>query len=207
MDGQQCSPGRDLLAPAAPTTAPSVSPKKPLEELLSPETSPSSQTFQPRLWEPHIAAFGHALTCNDEATRRVTRCKALFHPYCDSVEEPGGNGYLWGEVRGRDRGSSLIAQELCDRGRAQTSLSLSFHLCTMGFPQWLSGREFACNAGDPGSIPGWGKPPGGGNGNSENPMDRGAWRATVHSVTESDTTKVTEHTQWGYCQHHLFKLL
>ena len=165
VDGQQCPPGRDLLAPAAPTTAPSVSPKKPLKELLSPETSPSSQTFQPRLWEPHIAAFGHALTCNDEATRRVTRCKALFHPYCDSVEEPGGNGYLWGEVRGRDRGSSLIAQELCDLGRAQTSLSLSFHLCTMGFPQWLSGRESACNAGDPGSIPGWGKPPGGGNGN------------------------------------------
>ena len=27
----------------------------------------------------------------------------------------------------------------------------------------------------------------------ENPMDRGAWWATVHGVTESDTTKVTEH--------------
>ena len=44
-----------------------------------------------------------------------------------------------------------------------------------------------------GSIPGSGRSPGGGNGNSlqdfclENPMDRGAWRATVHSVAKSRT--------------------
>ena len=52
------------------------------------------------------------------------------------------------------------------------------------------------NAGDTGSIPqGSGRSPGEGNGNPlqysclENPMDRGAWRATVHGVTkESDTT-------------------
>ena len=40
-------------------------------------------------------------------------------------------------------------------------------------------------------ISGWGKSPGGGNGNPpqysclENPMDRGAWQATVHGVTNS----------------------
>ena len=51
---------------------------------------------------------------------------------------------------------------------------------------------------DTGSIPGVGRSPRGGNGNPlqysclENPMDRGAWRATVHgSHKESDTTKVT----------------
>ena len=50
-----------------------------------------------------------------------------------------------------------------------------------------------------GSIPGLGRSFGGGNGNSlqysglENPMDRGAWQATVHSVRESDTTEVTQH--------------
>ena len=50
---------------------------------------------------------------------------------------------------------------------------------------------------DSGSIPGSGRSPGGGNGNPlqysclENPMDRGAWQATVHGVTESDTTEAT----------------
>ena len=43
-----------------------------------------------------------------------------------------------------------------------------------------------------GSIPGWGRSPGEGNDNPlqcsclENPMDRRAWQATVHGVTESD---------------------
>ena len=53
--------------------------------------------------------------------------------------------------------------------------------------------ESACNAGDLGSTPGWGRSPGGGNGNPlqyaclENPVDGEAWRATVHGrdlVTE-----------------------
>ena len=57
-------------------------------------------------------------------------------------------------------------------------------------------KESACNAGDPGSIPGLGRSPEG-NGNPlqysclENPVDRGAWWATVHRVAESDTTEVT----------------
>ena len=56
----------------------------------------------------------------------------------------------------------------------------------MGFPHSSIGKESACSAGDPGSIPGSGKPRGERNGNLlqysclENPMDRGAWRATVH---------------------------
>ena len=56
---------------------------------------------------------------------------------------------------------------------------------------WLSGKEFACNAGDPELIPGLGKSPGEGNGNPlqysclENSMDKGAWRAIVHGVTKS----------------------
>ena len=50
---------------------------------------------------------------------------------------------------------------------------------------------------DPCSIPGLGRSPGGGHGNPlqysclENPMDRGAWQAMVHRVTESDTTEAT----------------
>ena len=56
------------------------------------------------------------------------------------------------------------------------------------------GKVSAYNAGDPGSIPGSGRSPGEGNGNPlqysclENHMDRGAWRATVHGLQQSDTT-------------------
>ena len=62
-----------------------------------------------------------------------------------------------------------------------------------GFPGGSEDKVSACNAGDLGSIPGLGRYPGEGNGNSlqysclENPMDRGAWRATVHRVEKSQT--------------------
>ena len=60
-----------------------------------------------------------------------------------------------------------------------------------GLPQWPSVKEFACKAREAGSIPGWRRSPGEGNGNPlqysclENPMDKGAWWATIHGVTKS----------------------
>ena len=63
----------------------------------------------------------------------------------------------------------------------------------MGFPGGSEVKAPACNLGDLGSIPGLGRFPGKGNGNPvqysclENPMDRGAWWATVHGVTKSWT--------------------
>ena len=63
----------------------------------------------------------------------------------------------------------------------------------MGFPGGSVGREASSNAGDMGSIPGSGRSPVGGHGNSlqysglENPMDRGAWQATVYRVAQSQT--------------------
>ena len=63
-----------------------------------------------------------------------------------------------------------------------------------GFPRRSVGKESACIAGDPGSIPGSGRSPGEGNGNLlqysclENPMNRGAWQATGQGLQESDTT-------------------
>ena len=65
----------------------------------------------------------------------------------------------------------------------------------MGFPGGSVGKESSCSAGDWGSIPGSGRSPGEGNGNPlqysclENSMDSGAWWATVHVITESDTTE------------------
>ena len=61
----------------------------------------------------------------------------------------------------------------------------------MGFPGGSDGKASACNAGDPGSIPGLGRSTGKGNGNPlqcsclGNPVDRGVWWATVHGVPKS----------------------
>jgi len=66
----------------------------------------------------------------------------------------------------------------------------------MGFPDVSVGKEFACSEGDvggTGSIPGFGRAPREGNGNPlqyfclGNPTDRGAWQATVHGASKSQT--------------------
>ena len=60
-------------------------------------------------------------------------------------------------------------------------------------PGGSDGKESACNAGEPGSIPGLGRFPGEGNGKPlqysclENPMDREAWGVRVHGVAKSWT--------------------
>ena len=62
-----------------------------------------------------------------------------------------------------------------------------------GFPGGSDSKASACDAEDPGSIPESGRSPGEGNGNPlqysclENPMDEGAWWATVHGITKSQT--------------------
>ena len=74
-----------------------------------------------------------------------------------------------------------------------------YRICSPPVSLWLpvcpgsDGKESACNAGDPGLIPESGRSPGGGNDNPlqysclENPMDRGAWWATVHGLAKSQT--------------------
>ena len=63
----------------------------------------------------------------------------------------------------------------------------------MGFPGVSDGKEPTYNARDLVLIPGLGRYPGEGNDNPlqysclENPMDRGAWQATVHGITKSQT--------------------
>ena len=63
----------------------------------------------------------------------------------------------------------------------------------MGFPSGSDGKESACSAGNLGSIPGLRRSLGVRNSNPlqysclENPMDRGAWQAAGHGVTQSRT--------------------
>ena len=74
----------------------------------------------------------------------------------------------------------------------------------MGFSGELVVKNLPANAGDirdAGLIPGWGRSPGEGNGKPlqysclGNPMDRGAWWATVHGVTGVRHDSVTEQQQ------------
>ena len=66
-------------------------------------------------------------------------------------------------------------------------------MLTLGFPGGSEVKASACNAGDPGSIPGLGRSLGEGKGNPlqysclENPTDGGAWQAEVYVVTKSWT--------------------
>ena len=84
----------------------------------------------------------------------------------------------------------------------------------MGFPSGSNNKESACNAIDKGSIPGLGRSPGEGNGSPlqysclENPMDRGAWWATVHEVAkrlkQTRMHKLVQPLQRELWQRHTF---
>ena len=69
-------------------------------------------------------------------------------------------------------------------------------LFSHGFPGGSDGKESACKAGDPGSIPGLGKSPREGNGYPlqysclENFINRRAWQATIYGVTKSQTQRM-----------------
>ena len=80
---------------------------------------------------------------------------------------------------------------------------VSDHILCCCSPEYLAGgsnsKEFACNSGDPGSIPGFGRSPGEGIGNLlqhpclETFMDGGAWQATVLEITKSWTRATDFH--------------
>ena len=112
-------------------------------------------------------------------------------------------------------GKGALIRQLCKRkpilARLEMSISVIQHLLANIYNDWyllakvsqvaLVVKNLPANAidiRDVGLILGWGRYPGEGHGNAlqysclENPLDRGAWRATVHGVAkESDTTEVT----------------
>jgi len=113
--------------------------------------------------------------------------------------EPGGLPSMGSHGVGHD-GSNLaavVAAKLCEtKVNLKTSQSSTFgpyHHCRASQVA-LVVKNLPANSGDAGSIPDSGRFPGGGNDNPlqysclKNPMDRGAWWATVHVVAESDMT-------------------
>ena len=77
-------------------------------------------------------------------------------------------------------GLVLPIREICVRFKSQSEITV---------PWWLISKKSTCRVRDLGSIPGFGRSPGEGNGNPlkdsylGNPMERGVWRAKVHAVT------------------------
>ena len=89
----------------------------------------------------------------------------------------------------------MTSTSLCTNGSFKgIFLKLKNLYVVMGLPGGSTVKNPPANSGDMSSIPGLGRSPGEGTGNRlqycclGNPMDRGAWQATVHGVTESDMT-------------------
>ena len=82
-----------------------------------------------------------------------------------------------------------------DTRAASVPLSVRGDECPRGLPRWLSGKRPSCQRRRCGFDPWVGKIPGEGNGNPfqcsclGDPTDRGAWRAAVHGVAESQTPR------------------
>ena len=104
---------------------------------------------------------------------------------CSCLENSIDRGAWWATVCGVEYNSATKQQQT-------NQMFVNLSAC-LGFPSDSVGKELTCDAGDTGLIPGSGRCPGGGHGNPlqdsclENPMDRGAWSATVHGVTKSRT--------------------
>ena len=112
-----------------------------------------------------------------------------------------GHGFGWTLGVG-DRQGGLVCCSPWGCKELDTTGWSNWTEVNMGSPGGSDGKESAYNAGDPASIPGWGRSPGKGNGIPlqysclENPIDGGAWWATVHEVAKcrtwlSDFTSLT----------------
>ena len=120
----------------------------------------------------------------------------LLQHFC--LENPMDRGACWARVH-------RVAES--DMTTATACINTNIY---MGPPGGSDGKESACNAGDPGSIPGWEIYPGEGNGYPfqysclENSMDRGAWLVTVHRVTKS-WTQLKQFSNHAYIYIYVFQ--
>ena len=95
---------------------------------------------------------------------------------CSCLENPSDGGAWWAAIYGVAQGQTWL--------KRFSSSSSYYH-------GGSDDKESACSAGDSGLIPRSGRSPEEGSGNPlhysclENPMDRGAWQATVHGVSKS----------------------
>ena len=100
----------------------------------------------------------------------------------------------WGLATGRRNSQHTKYQIVILKKRRRRNLCSNLR----SFPHSSVGKKSACNAGDLGSIPGFGRSPGEGNGNPlqdsclENPTDREVWQATVHGVIRVRQDLVTK---------------
>ena len=107
--------------------------------------------------------------------------------------------FAW-KIPWTEEGGRLQPVGLQSRTRLSDFTFFSLYICRessmyMDFPGVLDGKESACKAQDLSEIPGSGRSPREGNGDAlqssclENARDRGAWRAAVRGVAESDSTE------------------
>ena len=133
--------------------------------------------------DPEATLFTQSQHCPFRKASRITQICACW----DGLHGNQGWGIgtpEWWEPR--KRWLSVLSTTL-------KSCSFTHSYTSKGFPDGSAGKESVCNAGDMGSILRLGRYSRGGNGNPlqysclKNPMDRGAWWATVQRVTQSWT--------------------
>ena len=121
----------------------------------------------------HVSAPTRAESHNTETNRNRRSC-SLQKEYCSCLSR-------------RRKGKNTSQKQ-----KRRLSLCLVYRL---SFPGGSDGKESACNVGDPGSIPASGRSPGVvawlplQYSCLENSVDRAAWWATAHGITESDGTE------------------
>ena len=133
------------------------------------------------------------------STISLTVCPASSNPLqLRTIHNPGDplHSAMWGWFLVLIHPLPSPAQQIHRKCVQKPQFKMKCYRTYSGLPRGTNGKESVCNAGDvrdAASIPGSGTFPEGGHGNPfqdsclENPMDRGAWWATVHRIAQSWT--------------------